>query len=151
MKNSKFLRNTMAKALTLQAHYNHLGASSYQSVRNPIPMHQLVLTVLPKLPALNSTIEVKKETKMTALGKSFIKTTTGKGFALDVLGLEYWKEHSISADDIVTKLRVKGFIARRSTVVSALSRARNNGAQVLRFNESREGKTVSLAKYFIAA
>lgn len=66
----QFVATTMALASQVQTRYTKLNSPWTQNVRNPQPMPVLVIEALPILPEPNSVIEVRKETKLTALGKS---------------------------------------------------------------------------------
>lgn len=48
MRTNKQERMALAMAKVTQQAYDNIGASSYQSIRNPYPMHQLVQAALPK-------------------------------------------------------------------------------------------------------
>lgn len=145
MKESKYLKDTMDLAHELQFRYNILGAPQTQNVRNPMPMHQLVLTVLPTLPDPSAIVEAKQIIKTTVLGKSFLKTQTVKVNAYDTLGRAYYNTHGLSVDEIMGILEAKGFIAHRSSVTMALNSARwNNKAQSMRFTKPRTSKEIML-------
>lgn len=152
---AKFTRTTLAKAHELQGRYDQLGASAYQAVRNPLPMHKLVLTVLPTLPLPSSQITVDREIKTTALGRSFIRHQTATDSAYDALGREFYEQNALSVDEVVAKLQAKGYIVRHGTVAMALNNGRwNANVQSMRFNrDSQTGmrKNVSFARYFVAA
>lgn len=153
-KSSRYLRNTMTKATALQGRYNALGASPYQNVRNPMPMHQLVLTVLPTLPLPSAVIPVHKATRITALGKSFVKHSDDKAYAIDALGHSYWEGKALSVDEIVAKLQAKGFIVQRGTVAMALNSGRYSaGVASIRCQKTNvtDLRGSSYCRYFLAA
>lgn len=147
----------MAKAKELQKRYDALGASPYQSVRNPMPMHQLVLTVLPTLPDPSSMVDAKQTTRISAFGKSFLAAQTVKVNAYDTLGYDFYKQHGLTVDEIVAKLQSQGFIVRRGTVAVALNVARWNGkAHSMRFvrrpaNPLSIRSNTSYCRYFAIA
>ena len=65
-----YLRNTLRQARALQARYTALGAPTTQNVRNPLPMRQLVVSVLPVLPDLDAIVDVQTVTTTKFNGKS---------------------------------------------------------------------------------
>lgn len=148
----QFVATTMALANTVQSRYTKLGSPWTQNVRNPLPMPQLILSVLPTLPAPNSVIEVRKETKLTALGKSFVKHSDDKMYAHDVLGHSHWEENALTVDEVVEALRKKGFFALRGTVAMALNSARYvGGVESIRCQKPEGGRGSSYCRYFLAA
>lgn len=149
---TQFVGTTMALANQVQSRYNKLGSPWTQNVRNPLPMPQLILSVLPTLPAPNAVIEVRKETKLTALGKSFIKVSDDKAFAQDVLGRDHWEQTAVTVDEVVEALQKKGFFALRGTVAMALNSAKyGHNVQTMRFTKPEGGRGSSYCRYFIAA
>lgn len=117
-------------------------------------MHQLVLTVLPTLPLPSDIIPVHKATRITALGKSFVKHSDDKAYAIDALGHDYWESKALSVDEIVAKLTAKGFIVRKGTVAMALNAGRYSaGVASFRCNKTNvtELRGSSYCRYFIAA
>ena len=149
---TQFIATTMAKANEVQTRYDKLGSPWTQNVRNPLPMPQLILSVLPTLPAPNSVIEVRKETKLTALGKSFVKVSDDKAYAHDILGHSHWEQNALTVDEVVEALRQKGFFALRGTVAMALNSGRYNAnVQSMRFTKASGGRGSSYCRYFLAA
>jgi hypothetical protein len=156
----QFVTTTMAKAHEVQIRYNTLGAPWTQNVRNPLPMPQLILAVLPVLPASHSVIPVRKTTRLTALGKSFTSHVDGKMFAIDVLGNDYYKANALTVDEVCEALRKQGFIAHRGTVAMALNWGRHGGkVESMRFTKPRTAEEIGLGtrrntsycRYFVAA
>lgn len=120
-KSSKYIKNTMAKAAEVQARYNEIGAPSTQRVRNPIPMHKLVLSVLPVLLNPEVMVPVEKKVTLTVTGKKFVKTIQDMEPLGKVLGDDYYLHIGMTVNEVQLKLCQMGFIATRSTVALALS------------------------------
>jgi hypothetical protein len=149
---TQFVGTTMALANQVQSRYDKLGSPWTQNVRNPLPMPQLVLSALPTLPEPHSVIEVRKETKLTALGKSFVKVSDDKEYAIDILGHSHWEENALTVDEVVEALQKKGFFALRGTVAMALNSARfNGGVRSVRCTKPTGGRGSSYCRYFLAA
>lgn len=150
-KNGAYLARTMRRASDVQSRYFALGAPWTQNVRNPLPMHQLVLTALPVLPSPNAVIPVKKTIRTTALGKTSVRHIEEKQYAFDALGIEHYESKGVSVDDVVQKLRAKGFIAMRGTVAMALNQAAHNGVVESIQSRKVEGKLGRpTSRYFVS-
>ncbi len=120
-KSSKYIKNTMAKAAEVQARYNEIGAPSTQRVRNPIPMHKLVLSVLPTLLNPDELVPVEKKVTITVMGQKFVKKVKGTESVCEVLGDDYYRNKGMTVNEVQLKLCQMGFIATRDTVAVALS------------------------------
>jgi len=135
----------MAQAKNLQQRYTYIGAAKTQNVRNPLPMHQLVLEVLPSLPVPTAIVDTKIRTKLTIAGRQFVKQVNAKSFAKDVLPPDFWKKNAVTAQEIVENLQSRGFIANIGSVRNALQ----GQAKSMRFNRDEDNKSYS--RYFIEA
>jgi hypothetical protein len=118
--NTLFMRQTMDDAQNLQDRYNQLGAAGTQAIRNPLPMHALILTVIPSLPAPIAILDTQVRTKMTIAGRDFIKKVNAKAFAKDVLPADYWIKKAVSIDEIMATLKERGFIVNRGGIATAI-------------------------------
>lgn len=151
-KSSGYVARTMDKANTVQERYQAIGSPWTQNIRNPLPMHTLVLAALPVLPDPHAVIPVKKTIKTQAAGKTSVKVVEEKDYAINALGQSHYEQKGMSVDDVVTKLREKGFIAVRGTVAMALSQGRYfaniKSVQSTR-PEGRKGRPTS--RYFVAS
>lgn len=126
-KSQTYLRNTMRKARVLQGRYNALGASSYQSVRNPLAMRELVLTVLPVLPNPLAIVSVKRQTRLTIAGKTYIKNEIAREFARDAMPADAWQKKGLTVEQVMAKLESKGYIVNLGNVACGIQLARQAG------------------------
>lgn len=125
-KSPKFLHQTLRQAKALQARYTALGAASTQNIRNPLPMHKLVLGVLHQLPDPNTVVPVVTETRFTFHGKQYIKKAKGFEYARDIMPRSQWEKKGRTVSAIVADLERLGYIVRNpSTVAVALSQGAN--------------------------
>ena len=122
MKQSKAMKATLVKATDLQARYRKMGAPHTQNVRNPFPLHMLVLSVLPALPAPDDTVHAKA--KVSAFGKSFLRTISMS--AEELLGKYYWDNYAMTTKQVCNTLRSQGFIVNDQTVRQILSKLNTN-------------------------
>lgn len=123
-KSPQYLRHTLTQAQSLQARYDALGAAGTQAVRNPMPMHKLVLSVLPILPDPASCITVETKTTATIAGKKLVSKRNETRIAGMVLPKSTWENNGMTVDEVLTAIQAKGFIARRSTVAMTLNTLR---------------------------
>jgi hypothetical protein len=94
-----------------------------------MPLHKLVLTVLPVLPDPQTIVSVTRETKFTFQGRTFTKREKGHEYARDIVPHAQWQKHGKSVDDVIGDLERKGFIVRsRGSVAQTLINARIDGA-----------------------
>lgn len=124
-KSNRYVKNTMEKAREVQARYAALGAPSTQNVRNPIPMHQLIFTVLPVLPKPNDW--VRGEIHFTVNGKDFISKNHLVNTHENLLGKEFYRTNGVSVDEVVARLQAKGFMVTRGNVAVTLTIAKMRG------------------------
>lgn len=139
-KSPQYLRSTLRQAHALQQRYHALGAPTTQNIRNPLPIHRLVLEVLPVLPDPETIVPVVTETRFTFKGKTFTKREKGYQYAKDIVPQTQWQKHGKTVEDVMGDLERKGFIVRsRVSVAMALSQARVSGA-IESVRQPRNGK-----------
>ena len=134
MKSSKYLGSTLAVARGLGAMYSNLGASSYQQVRNPFPMRELVKSVLPSMSAPPPDIQPWEE--------GFTHGNT-------INALKRWKSKARTVEQIMADLRARGFIVNKPGVIMALC---NTNGIVARRDRAyrltkRGARFVAIARY----
>lgn len=142
------LSKTMQMARAVQARYDGMKVASTQRVRNPIPMHTLILTVLPTMPLPDDVITVKSKITTTALGRKFTRTMNERKFAGDALGNEFWN-HAMTASEVCDALAAKGFIVNPQTVRQMLSNAKHVGTCATVPDTSREYFARPSNRYFV--
>lgn len=149
-----YVRETMAQARSLQSRYNRLGASGTQNVRNPIPMKDLVLTVLPTIPAPDANITVTRTVTAIIKGKTYRKRVKSTAVAGEVLPVEMW-EKTPTAEEVTAALQAKGFFANLGTVRASLNAAHyRSGVASMRFvrpTGNPAQPNTSYCRYFIPA
>jgi hypothetical protein len=148
----QFLRKTLRHASALQARYKALGAPSTQNIRNPLPMHKLVLGVLNKLPDPNQIVPVTIDTRFTFHGKQFVVQSKGFEYAKDILPRAQWEKKGKTVQSVVADLQRLGYIvAKPSTVAMALSKgARHDKIASVRHSTPGGGRGNTRSLYFIA-
>jgi hypothetical protein len=144
-KSQNFITRTMSRVAEVQQRYQAMGAPSTQNVRNPLPMHILVASVLPVLPHPKDLIPCDVSAEIKGKPRQ-LKMDLPAELAL---GDGYWQKKAMTVDDVVDTLRAKGFIAMRGTVAMALSQT--NGTVV----HSVAGKPTgnrgrAQSRYFVA-
>lgn len=149
--NTPYMAETMMQAQVLQARYHYLKAAGTQNIRNPLPMRELVKTVVPVLPKPTDLVNFETRTKLTIDGKNFIKKELKVDFAKSILPTNYWQKHAVSFNTIFRTLKDRGFIVNRGSVRTALYTT--SGLKSVR-NETRNKKGLSRVKdprklYFI--
>lgn len=125
---SRYLQETMKKASDLQTRYTALGAPKTQNVRNPLPLHKLVLTVIPTLPKKEVEFVTFKPRTVMAFGKLVTVTPSACVSASEALGTNFRETGSKSAAQIVNDLRAKGFIVNALSVRQTLTNLKSKGA-----------------------
>ena len=119
-KQKLLLTEALALANAAQVDYEKLDAPRTQNVRNPLPMHTLIESVLPRLPAPDDLIKGEARVKVTVLGRQILTYVPVNLPARDILGDDYLETEGMTIDDIVYFLRKEGYIAKRTTVAMTL-------------------------------
>jgi hypothetical protein len=121
-KGKQYVKTTMAVAKDLQARYDALGAPATQSIRNPLPVRELIKTVLPVLPnRYYAAFECKFNAVIMLGGKKMVIPHTHSVSASEVVGHEFWKNNGMTCHQVVDALRNKGFLVTTAAVQVALS------------------------------
>ena len=125
--NSEYLDKTLKAARKLQARYNNLNSPGSQRVRNPYPMHQLVMNSLPVVPDPNAVVEgVITQTFIVNGKKHVIKSATFTTMN-ELLGAGYINKVALTKYDLDLQLREKGYTANVSGVSQALAQLKRAG------------------------
>ena len=114
------LRNTLRDARSLQAQYSVMGAPSTQNIRNPLPLHELILIVLPELPHPNGCISVERKLKFTVGGKTFIKKQMTVETVKSLVPASTFKNNGRTAAEVIQDLQNMGYIVHPPSVTAAL-------------------------------
>ncbi len=114
-------------------------------------MYALVLSVLPVLPHPAQVIQVEKTMRVSAMGRSYLRTVESNEFASNALGNNFWDKHAFSVDDVVKALEKKGFIVNHvGTVAMALNAAKYRGnVRAVRCTKPEGGRGSSYCRYFV--
>ena len=144
MKTNRTLKTALALAAITQSVYKNLNSPGTQNIRNPFPMRDLVLRVLPTMP-----LPVKAKSM-----QKFRMTALGKRVARNCHSYKLPKSHppvGKSVAEIVADLQSAGFIANRNGVAMALSINRYGGNVVSvidpKLRAGQRGRSSS--RYFI--
>lgn len=150
MKKSNYLTRTLKQAHHLQGRYDHLGAGVHQGIRNPLPMRELILTVLPVVSS-EDVAAVQSLPRLTKLGKAFTSTKVAKlQQKIQALTAEAQSTVGITIDEAIAKLEERGFFAKKMTVSMALNNAKyHNGVDTIRCNKVGGGRGSSHVRYFV--
>ncbi len=124
MKRSQnYLTRTMKHAKALQARYDALGASRTQAIRNPMPMHALVQTVLPKSKAVQANPVTLTPFARQMLGPKVVA-------AIERYNAKVSNTPSrltgLTVNQVVEELEAKGYIVNRQHVAQSLSNAKHD-------------------------
>lgn len=149
--NTPYMAETMMQAQVLQARYHYLKAAGTQNIRNPLPMRELVKTVVPVLPKPTALVNFETRTKLTIDGRDFIKKELKVDFAKSILPANYWQKHAVSKNEVFEMLTKRGFIVNKATLGVFISQA--HGIQSLRVKKQvpagHEKRGSSYKLYFI--
>ena len=97
-----------------------MGAPSTQNVRNLLPLHELVLIVLPELPDPNGCIPVERKLKFTVGGKTFIKKQMTVEPVKNLVPASTFKSGGRTAAEVIQDLQSMGYIVHPPSVTAAL-------------------------------
>ena len=127
IKNMSYLKTTLTLAQKLQARYNNLNAPATQRIRNPFPMHQLVMETLNVMPNPDQVLSTTKKFSLTVNGETFAKTVPCSITVRKLLGDEFWNNKTFTMDEIKTKIIANGYRTTENNIASAISLLRKAG------------------------
>ena len=116
--NSEYLDKTLKAARKLQARYNNLNSPGSQRVRNPYPMHQLVMNSLPVVPDPNAVVEGVITQTFLVNGKKHITNTRTFTTMNELLGVGYIAKVALTKYDLDIQLREKGYTVNSVACIS---------------------------------
>jgi hypothetical protein len=124
---NKYLKKTLTMAQKLQARYNNLNATGTQRVRNPFPMHQLVMEAIPTLVNPNEFVDFTGTVTAKFHGKTIKREITHTVLARHILGDDYIEKSALTIIDLVDTIKSKGYHANAGLVSSAIQQLKAAG------------------------